>query len=118
MSTKLKQELPSPVVAKGGRKVLLTKWMLSIFSVGTIGYMILSGYQGQPLPDSFYMNFVMGLGFIGGAFTAGNIFEHRAKAEVDKAKAENAPEAEYADNTMNSIHTPAPANPAKPPAFG
>lgn len=118
MSTKLKQELPSPVVAKGGRKVLLTKWMLSIFSVGTIGYMILSGYQGQPLPDSFYMNFVMGLGFIGGAFTAGNIFEHRAKAEVDKAKAENAPEAEYVDNTMNSIPPPAPANPANPPAFG
>ena len=42
------------------------------------------------------MNFVLGLGAIGGAFTVGNIFEHRAnadkaktQAEVEKAKIQN-----------------------------
>ncbi len=34
------------------------------------------------------MNFVLGLGAIGGAFTVGNIFEHRANADKAKAQAE------------------------------
>ena len=70
----------------GQRKVILTKWMLIIFSFGTVGYMFLSVYHGQHLPDSFFLNFVMGLGAIGGAFTMGNIFEHRAKADAKKAE--------------------------------
>jgi hypothetical protein len=71
---------------EGGRKVILTKWLLIIFSLGTFGYLVLLGINDQAPPDSFFMNFVLGLGAIGGAFTIGNIFEHRAKA--DKAKGE------------------------------
>ena len=72
----------------GSRKVVLTKWMLVIFSVGTLGYMVLSIIHGEALPETFYMNFVFGLGAIGGAFTVGNIFEHRAQSKVDSAKAQ------------------------------
>lgn len=68
----------------GGRKFVLTKWMLIIFTFGTAGYMF---SQAGQLPDSFYMNFVLGLGMIGGAFTAGNIFEHRAKANISTSLA-------------------------------
>jgi outer membrane biosynthesis protein TonB len=67
----------------GNRKVMLTKWMLIIFSLGTLGYFILLGIQGNSPPPSFFMNFVIGLGAIGGAFTVGNIFELRAKAEEE-----------------------------------
>lgn len=72
----------------GQRKVVMTKWMLIIFTLGTAGYMVLNGLQGVAMPESFYMSFVMGLGTIGGAFTAGNIFEHRANAECEMAKAD------------------------------
>ncbi|MDM8553476.1 hypothetical protein QUF75_01960 [Desulfococcaceae bacterium HSG7] len=72
----------------GSRKVILTKWMLIIFSIGTFGYMVLSLVMNCPLPESFYMNFVLGLGAIGGAFTVGNIFEHRAQGQVNSAKAQ------------------------------
>ncbi len=90
----------------GSRKVVLTKWMLVIFSFGTLGYYILLAMKKEAPPETFFMNFVFGLGAIGGAFTVGNIFEHRAnadkvksvenaqavdnkaKAEVDKVKAE------------------------------
>jgi len=75
-------------IAEGSRKVVLTKWMLIIFSLGTLGYFILLGVKGDAPPDSFFMNFVLGLGAIGGAFTIGNIFEHRAKADKVKAQAE------------------------------
>lgn len=97
-------------IPTGSRKVILTKWMLIIFSVGTVGYFILLGMDGKSPPPSFFMNFVLGLGAIGGAFTVGNIFEHRAKsaqqieesrnsengvkraqAEADKAKAKATP---------------------------
>ncbi len=71
---------------QGSRKVVLTQWMLVIFSLVTAGYMVLNGYQGNQLPESFFMTFVTGLGFIGGAFTAGNIFEHRAKATIETQK--------------------------------
>lgn len=67
-------------IEEGSRKVVLTQWMLVIFSLGTLGYFILLGSNGQSPPDSFFMNFVLGLGAIGGAFTVGNIFEHRAKS--------------------------------------
>lgn len=67
-------------IEEGSRKVVLTQWMLVIFSLGTLGYFILLGINGQSPPDSFFMNFVLGLGAIGGAFTVGNIFEHRAKS--------------------------------------
>jgi hypothetical protein len=75
-------------VPQGNRKVILTKWMLVIFSVVTIGYFILLGLHGATPPDSFFMNFVLGLGAIGGAFTIGNIFEHRAKSaeEIEKER--------------------------------
>ena len=39
------------------------------------------GREGLAPPDSFFMNFVLGLGAIGGAFTVGNVFEHKAKSE-------------------------------------
>jgi len=68
-------------IPEGSRKVVLTKWMLIIFSLGTLGYYLLLGREGMAPPDSFFMNFVFGLGAIGGAFTVGNIFEHRAKSE-------------------------------------
>jgi hypothetical protein len=73
---------------EGNRKTILTKWMLVIFSVGTLGYLIILGNKGVAPPDSFYMNFVMGLGVIGGAFTVGNIFEHQAKSaqQIEKEK--------------------------------
>ena len=74
----------------GNRKVILTKWMLIIFSLGTLGYFVVLGIKGESPPDSFYMNFVLGLGAIGGAFTAGNIFEHWGKSQenIEKDKAE------------------------------
>ena len=75
-------------IETGSRKVILTKWMLVIFSIGTLGYMVLSLIQTNPLPETFYMNFVLGLGAIGGAFTVGNIFEHRAQSKVESAKAQ------------------------------
>lgn len=65
----------------GSRKVVLTKWMLIIFSVGTIGYLGLLGVNGAVPPESFYTWFVFGLGGIGGAFTFGNAIEHFAKAK-------------------------------------
>jgi hypothetical protein len=68
-------------IPEGSRKVILTKWMLIIFSLGTFGYYLLLGREGMAPPDSFFMNFVFGLGAIGGAFTVGNIFEHKAKSE-------------------------------------
>ncbi|CAK8712601.1 hypothetical protein KKHLCK_01620 [Candidatus Electrothrix laxa] len=68
-------------IPEGSRKVILTKWMLIIFSLGTFGYYLLLGREGMAPPDSFFMNFVLGLGAIGGAFTLGNIFEHRAKSD-------------------------------------
>ena len=73
---------------EGSRKVILTKWLLVIFSLGTFGYMVLLGINDKAPPDSFFMNFVLGLGAIGGAFTIGNIFEHRAKAEKAKGEEE------------------------------
>lgn len=94
--------------AEGSRKVVLTKWMLVVFAIGSIAYLGLLGYKGEVPPDSFFMNFVLGLGLIGGAFAAGNIFEHKsnaqtkveefkkeaskeqAKADVEKAKAASA----------------------------
>jgi hypothetical protein len=63
-------------IKAGSRKVVLTKWMLVIFTVITAAYMVLSIVHHRPLPDSFYLNFVVGLGAIGGAFTVGNVFEH------------------------------------------
>jgi hypothetical protein len=68
-------------IREGSRKVILTKWMLIIFSLGTFGYFFLLGMNGEAPPPSFFMNFVLGLGAIGGSFTVGNIFEHRAKSE-------------------------------------
>ena len=68
-------------IPEGSRKVVLTKWMLIIFSLGTFGYYLLLGREGLAPPDSFFMNFVLGLGAIGGAFTVGNVFEHKAKSE-------------------------------------
>ncbi len=73
-------------IQHGNRKVILTKWMLIIFSVGTVLYLLLLGLRGEVPPDSFFMNFVLGLGAIGGAFTAGNIFEHRAAAQKEIAQ--------------------------------
>ncbi len=75
-------------IETGSRKLILTKWMLIIFTIGTLGYMMLSIVHKKPLPETFYMNFVFGLGAIGGAFTVGNIFEHRAQSKVDSAKAQ------------------------------
>jgi hypothetical protein len=79
-------------ISKGSRKVVLTQWMPVIFSLGTLGYFILLGIKGEAPPASFFMNFVLGLGAIGGAFTVGNIFEHRAKAAMSATnqKTENA----------------------------
>jgi hypothetical protein len=68
-------------IPEGSRKVILTKWMLIIFSLGTFGYYLLLGREGEAPPASFFMNFVFGLGAIGGTFTVGNIFEHRAKSD-------------------------------------
>ena len=73
---------------EGSRKVVLTKWMLVIFTLGTFGYFILLGLKGDSPPDSFFMNFVLGLSTIGSAFTIGNIFEHREKTAQLKAKQE------------------------------
>ena len=80
-------------IPEGSRKVVLTKWMLIIFSLGTFGYYILLAMKGDAPPASFFMNFVFGLGAIGGAFTVGNIFEHKAKSaqQIEKEKnSENA----------------------------
>lgn len=88
-----------PVIDSGGRKVVLTKWMLVIFTLGTFGYFILLALKGDSPPDSFFMNFVLGLSTIGGMFTAGNVFEHKEKtaqlkikepAEIAKAKSTQA----------------------------
>ncbi|CAK8718444.1 hypothetical protein GMJAKD_07675 [Candidatus Electrothrix aarhusensis] len=68
-------------IPEGSRKVILTKWMLIIFSLGTFGYYLLLGINSEAPPPSFFMNFVFGLGAIGGTFTVGNIFEHRAKSD-------------------------------------
>ncbi|MDQ7090465.1 MAG: hypothetical protein Q9M50_07450 [Methylococcales bacterium] len=73
-------------VAEGSRKVVLTKWMLVIFTLGTFGYFVLLGLKGDSPPDSFFMNFVLGLSTIGSAFTIGNIFEHREKTAQLKVK--------------------------------
>ena len=75
-------------IPEGSRKVILTKWMLVIFTLGTLGYFMLLGINSAAPPASFFMNFVLGLGAIGGAFTVGNIFEHRSKAakEIEKEK--------------------------------
>ena len=73
--------------AVGNRKVVLTKWMLIIFALGTLGYLILLGYRGKVPPDSFFMNFVFGLGVIGGAFTVGNIFENWGKSQGSRGRA-------------------------------
>ena len=75
-------------IEEGNRKVVLTKWMLIIFSLGTLGYYILLAMNGDAPPPSFFMNFVFGLGAIGGAFTVGNIFEHKAKSaqQIEKEK--------------------------------
>ena len=75
-------------ISSGGRKVELTKWMLIIFSIGTLAYLIILARTSSAPPDSFYMNFVLGLGAIGGAFTVGNIFEHRAIASKAVAESE------------------------------
>ena len=65
----------------GSRKVVLTKWMLIIFSLGTFCYIFVMGSNGWQIPDNFFMNFVLGLGAIGGSFTVGNIFEHQEKTK-------------------------------------
>ncbi len=72
----------------GSRKVVLTKWMLIIFAVGTGVYMIVCGYRNWPVAESFYMNFVIGIGAIGGAFTVGNIFEHKSLAKIEEGKSQ------------------------------
>ena len=65
---------------EGNHKLPLTQWMLVIFSLGTLGYFILLGINGQSPSDLFFMNFILGRGAIEGAFTVGNFFEHRAKS--------------------------------------
>lgn len=65
----------------GSRKVLLTKWGLIIYSIVTIGYMLLAGFERVELPESFYMNAVIALSAITGGYTVGNIFEHKYKKE-------------------------------------
>jgi len=62
--------------------------MLIIFAVGTGVYMIVCGYRNWPVADSFYMNFVIGLGVIGGAFTVGNIFERQSIAKIEGGKSQ------------------------------
>lgn len=89
----------------GQRKVVMTKWSLIIFSLGAFGYMTLNGYQGTPLPDSFFMNFVLGLGSISGLFTAGNMVEHRAKAMEAATKQHNV----VAENENIDINNPPPS---------
>ena len=76
----------------GSRKVVLTKWMLIVFSLGTFGYFVLLGLTNTPPHETFFMNFVLGLGAIGGAFTVGNIFEHRSNAAkvISEAEAKKA----------------------------
>ncbi|MCI5219588.1 MAG: hypothetical protein D3914_10480 [Candidatus Electrothrix sp. LOE2] len=76
-------------IPEGSRKVILTKWMLIIFSLGTFGYYFLLGKQGMAPPESFFMNFVFGLGAIGGAFTVGNIFEHKLKSDQKIEESKN-----------------------------
>ena len=71
---------------EGSRKVVLTKWMLIIFSLGTFGYIFIMGSNGWQIPDNFFMNFVLGLGAIGGSFTVGNIFEHQEKTKQMKVE--------------------------------
>ena len=89
---------------EGSRKVILTKWMLIIFSFGTLGYFILLGLRGKAPPDSFFMNFVLGLSAIGGSFTVGNIFEHRAKAEEKIAESHSEAEKEKAkEETIRAL---------------
>lgn len=66
----------------GSRKVILTKWMLVIFSGGTAAYILLYGLQGATPPESFFTWFVLGLGGIGGAFSVGNMVEHKYKTGV------------------------------------
>ena len=80
-------------IQKGSRKVVLTKWMLIIFSAGTFGYYVLLAISNKVPPESFFMNFVLGLGAIGGSFTVGNIFEHRALSAQEIEKEKNSPNA-------------------------
>lgn len=72
---------------QGSRKVILTKWMLVIFTIITLVYLGLAGINDWSIESSFYTMFVLGLGAIGGAFTVGNIFEHTANAEKYKSLA-------------------------------
>lgn len=70
----------------GSRKVVLTKWLLLIFTIGTAAYLFVMMMNGDSLPDSFYMNFVLGLGIIGGSFTLGNAAEHWVKIKAEGTK--------------------------------
>lgn len=63
----------------GNRKVVLTKWMLVIFTAITLVYLIVMGVHGQTPHESFYTWFVFGLGGIGGSFSFSNALEHYAK---------------------------------------
>ncbi|MDR4518937.1 MAG: hypothetical protein MRK00_16325 [Nitrosomonas sp.] len=74
----------------GSRKVVMTKWMLIIYAIGTAVYLLLMGFQGATPPDSFMFNFTLGVGAIGGAFSLGNMMEHRYKA-IAVNKEENKP---------------------------
>ncbi len=83
----MKRQKKGSIFGSFSSNIVLTKWMLVIFSLGTLGYYILLGIKNEAPPESFFMNFVFGLGEIGGAFTIGNIFDHRTKAEQVKSKA-------------------------------
>lgn len=63
----------------GSRKVILTFAMLIIYAMGTAGYLFLLGIQGQAPSESFFFYFTLGVGGIGGAFTMGNMVEHKYK---------------------------------------
>lgn len=69
----------------GNRKYKLTQLMLTLYHIGLLGYFILLNNAGAAPPDSFMMNYSLAIVGIGTAFTAGNIFEHRAKAGIGKS---------------------------------
>jgi len=73
----------------GNRKVILTKWMLVIFTIVTIIYLLIMGVHGKTPHESFYTWFVFGLGGIGGSFSFSNAIEHYAKTKGIKDASSN-----------------------------
>lgn len=66
----------------GSRKDDITRWVVTIFLLGTIAYLGTLSYLGKDLPEGFLTDVVIAIGLIGGSAGTGKYFTQRLHEET------------------------------------